>query len=103
MEAVSAAAGGRICSDRVEKFFACIGRRCAGSAPTTRSWRENGGDAVTDRLPVAVGKRHVDWKIDTWTRIICRSECIAVQIDNARQDKETVRVDAERVAAVIRR
>ncbi|MGY3425051.1 hypothetical protein ACVWZW_005526 [Bradyrhizobium sp. F1.13.4] len=51
------------------------------------------GDAVADRLAVAVGERHVDRKVDPGARHHLPLEGIAMQIDDARQDQQIARVD----------
>ncbi len=38
----------------------------------------DGGDAVADRLPVAVGQRHIDGKIDAGARHHLPLECVAM-------------------------
>jgi len=58
-------------------------------------WRENGGDSVADRLPIAVDQRHIDGKIDAGTGHDLPLERIAMQIDNARQHQEPTGIEAK--------
>ena len=53
----------------------------------------DGGDAVADRLPVAVDERDIDGKIDAGARHHLSFERVAMQIDDARQHHETARID----------
>ena len=53
--------------------------------PRPRRGVIDGGDAVADRLPVAVNERDVDREVDARTRHHLPLERIAMQIDNARQ------------------
>ena len=52
------------------------------------------GDAVADRLPVAVDQRHIDREIDAGARHHLPLECIAMQIDDARQHQQAAGIDA---------
>jgi hypothetical protein len=51
------------------------------------------GDAVADRLAIAVGERHIDREVDTGTRHHLPLEGIAMQIDDAGQHQQVARVD----------
>ena len=59
------------------------------------------GDAVGDRLPVAVDQRHVDREIDAGARHHLPLEGIAMQVDDARQHQQAAGIEAERAAAVV--
>jgi len=59
---------------------------------------ENGGDAVTDRLAVAIKKGDVDGKIDTGSRHHLPLERVAVQIDDTRQHQEAPRIELDLAA-----
>jgi hypothetical protein len=52
---------------------------------------EHRGDAVGDRLPVAVDQRDVDREIDARPRHHLPLERIAMQIDDARQHQKAAR------------
>src|SRR3954452_4848263 len=53
------------------------------------------GDAVADRLAIAVGERHVDPKVDPGARHHLSLEGIAMQIDDSRQHQQVARVDRQ--------
>ena len=59
---------------------------------------KNRGDAISDRLPVAVDQGHVDGKIDPGTRHHLPLERIAMQIDDSRQHQQVAGIDTERSA-----
>ncbi len=59
----------------------------------------DGGDAVGDRLPVAVEQRHIDRKIDAGARHHLPLERIAMQVDDARQHQETAGIEASEPGA----
>jgi hypothetical protein len=59
------------------------------------------GDAVGDRLPVAVDQRHIGREVDAGTGHHLPLERVAMQVDNARQHQEVAAVDAERAASVV--
>lgn len=73
--------------------------RIAGAAqarlPRTGRGVKNRGDAVADRLAVAVGERDVDREIDPGARHHLSLEGIAMQIDDARQDQQIARLDRQ--------
>ena len=58
---------------------------------------EDGGDAVADRLPVAVDERHIDGKINARAGHHLTFESIAMQIDDARQHQQSARIERERI------
>lgn len=51
-------------------------------------------DAVSDRLPVAIGQCHVDRKIDAGAGHHLPLERIAVQIDDTRQHFQAARINS---------
>lgn len=53
------------------------------------------GDAVADRLAVAVGERNVDREVDAGARYHLPLEGIAVQIDDAGQDQQIACIDRQ--------
>ena len=55
--------------------------------------RDRCGDAVGDRLAVAVDQRHIDGKIDAGARHHLPLEGIAMQVDDARQHQQVAGVD----------
>ena len=59
------------------------------------------GDAVGNRLAVAVDQRHVDGKIDTGSRHHLPLESVAMQVDDARQHQQATRIDGEWGAGLI--
>jgi hypothetical protein len=59
---------------------------------------KDGGDAVCDRLPVAVDQRHVDGKVDARAGHHLPLEGVAMQVDNARQHFQAACVDAGRAS-----
>src|SRR6476646_5957541 len=63
---------------------------------------KHGGDAVADRLPVAVGKRDVDREIDPGARHDLPFERIAMEVDDARQYPKAARIDIKRGARGVR-
>src|SRR5882672_3806439 len=63
---------------------------------------KNRGDAISDRLSVAVDQGHVDGKIDPGTRHHLPLERIAMQIDDSRQYQQVAGIDTERSASVAR-
>jgi hypothetical protein len=59
-----------------------------------------GGDAVADRLPVAVGQRHIGGKIDAGARHHLPLEGIAMQVDDPGKHLQAAGVKAQRRAAM---
>jgi hypothetical protein len=60
------------------------------------------GDAVADRLPVAVGQRHIDGKVDAGARHHLPLEGVAMEVDDTRQHQQATGIDAQRAAAMVR-
>jgi hypothetical protein len=59
------------------------------------------GDAVGDRLPVAVDERDVDRKIHARAGHHLPLECVAMQVDDSRQHQQPTRVDRKGAAALV--
>ena len=80
--------------------FQCIhqGAKCVASAkprfPGICHGMESGGDAVGDELSVGVGQRDVDAKADAGSRHDLTLEGIAVEIHDARKEKQIPRARA---------
>ena len=74
----------------------CIVRAAQPRLPRPGRGVKHRGDAVGDRLPVAVDQRHIDGKIDAGARHHLPLERVAVQIDDARQHLQAAGIDAER-------
>ncbi|MGY3225600.1 hypothetical protein ACVIM5_006207 [Bradyrhizobium sp. USDA 4512] len=62
---------------------------------------EHGGDAVGDRLPVAVDQRHVGREVDAGARHHLPLERIAVQVDDAGQHQQATGIDVKRGATLL--
>jgi len=56
---------------------------------------EHRGDAVSDRLPVAVDQGDVDREIDARPRHHLPLKGVAMQIDDARKDQKPAGIDVE--------
>ena len=87
--------------DRLQQPPRIVGAAQAG-LPRPGGGVIDGGDAVADRLPVAVDKRHVDGKIDAGARHHLPLEGVAMEVDDTRQHQQAVGIDGERTAAMIR-
>ena len=78
--------------DRLHQAARIVGAAQARLPRTGRGVKHR-GDAVADRLAVAVGERHVDREVDPGARHHLPLEGIAMQIDDARQHQQVARVD----------
>ncbi len=87
--------------DRVQQSPRIVGAAQAG-LPRPGGGVIDGGDAVADRLPVAVDQRNVDRKVDAGARHHLPLEGVAMEVDDAGQHQQATGIDAQRVAAVVR-
>ncbi|GCC49391.1 hypothetical protein chiPu_0033520 [Chiloscyllium punctatum] len=83
--------------DRIEQLPR-IFRTAQARLPRPGRAMEDGGDAVGDRLPIAVDQCHVGREVDAWARHHLPLERIAVQIDDAGQHQEAAGIDMKRGA-----
>ncbi len=69
----------------------------------TRSWHgRTVVDAVSDRLPVAVGQRDIGGEIDAGARHHLPFECVAMQVDDPGQHLQASGIDPQRNPAMAR-
>ena len=83
--------------DIFEQLAGIIGAAQAGLPRPGRGMKDR-GDAVCDRLPVAVDQRHIDGKIDAGTGHHLPLEGVAMQVDNTWQHLQAACVDAGRTS-----
>src|ERR1700688_553041 len=80
--------------DRLEQK-PCIFSAAKAGLPGPGCGMIDGGDAVADRLSVAVDQRHIDGKIDAGARHHLPLERITMQIDDARKDQKAAGIEAK--------